>query len=44
MQNETSPTPEQLAFIAAAETLLGPKGLTRDPDLVTPWLTDWRGN
>ncbi len=23
--------------------MLGPKGFTRDPDLVDPWLTDWRG-
>ena len=31
------------AFLAAAQALLGPRGLTRDADLVTPWLTDWRG-
>ena len=31
------------AFLTAAAALLGPRGLTRDPDLVTPWLTDWRG-
>jgi len=30
-------------FLAAAAALLGPRGLTRDPELVTPWLTDWRG-
>lgn len=30
-------------FLAEAEALLGPRGLTRDPDLVDPWLTDWRG-
>jgi len=30
-------------FLAKAAALLGPRGLTRDPDLVTPWLTDWRG-
>ncbi len=30
-------------FLAEAATLLGPRGLTRDADLVTPWLTDWRG-
>jgi len=29
-------------FLAAAQALLGPRGLTRDPELVTPWLTDWR--
>lgn len=30
-------------FCAAAAKLLGPRGFTRDADLVTPWLTDWRG-
>lgn len=30
-------------FLDAASRLLGPRGLTCDPDLVTPWLTDWRG-
>jgi FAD/FMN-containing dehydrogenase len=30
-------------FLAEAETLLGPRGLTRDADLMAPWLTDWRG-
>ncbi len=30
-------------FLTAAVALLGPRGLTRDPELVTPWLTDWRG-
>lgn len=31
------------AFLAAAAELLGERGLTRDPELVQPWLTDWRG-
>jgi FAD/FMN-containing dehydrogenase len=31
------------AFLDAAAALLGPRGLTRDPELVAPWLTDWRG-
>lgn len=31
------------AFLAAAADLLGPRGLTRDPELMAPWLTDWRG-
>lgn len=31
------------AFLAAAADLLGPRGLTRDADLIAPWLTDWRG-
>ncbi|WP_034921151.1 FAD-binding oxidoreductase [Erythrobacter sp. SD-21] len=30
-------------FLAAAADLLGPRGLTRDADLLAPWLTDWRG-
>jgi FAD/FMN-containing dehydrogenase len=30
-------------FLAEAEKLLGPRGLTRDPELMEPWLTDWRG-
>ena len=33
-------TPE---FLEAASKLLGPRGFTRDPELVGPWLTDWRG-
>ena len=31
------------AFLNEAAALLGPRGLTVDPDLVEPWLTDWRG-
>jgi FAD/FMN-containing dehydrogenase len=31
---------DQLAEFAA---LLGPKGYCDDPDVITPWLTDWRG-
>lgn len=31
------------AFLTEAAALLGPRGLTRDADLMTPWLTDWRG-
>jgi FAD/FMN-containing dehydrogenase len=31
------------AFIEAARTLLGARGFTDDPDLLLPWLTDWRG-
>ncbi|MET0588053.1 MAG: FAD-binding oxidoreductase [Novosphingobium sp.] len=30
-------------FLAEASAILGPRGLTRDADLVSPWLTDWRG-
>ena len=35
-----SPDP---TFLNAAKELLGPRGLLTDPDLVEPWLTDWRG-
>ncbi|MFM2301102.1 MAG: hypothetical protein RLZZ84_838 [Pseudomonadota bacterium] len=31
------------AFLNHAADLLGPRGLTRDADLIAPWLTDWRG-
>lgn len=31
------------AFLAAVSSLLGPRGISCDPDLLTPWLTDWRG-
>jgi FAD/FMN-containing dehydrogenase len=31
------------SFLAEAAALLGARGLTADPDLVSPWLTDWRG-
>ena len=27
----------------AAERILGPRGLTRDPEIMESWLTDWRG-
>jgi FAD/FMN-containing dehydrogenase len=30
-------------FLAEAGELLGQRGLTRDPELMRPWLTDWRG-
>ncbi len=30
-------------FAEAASALLGPKGFTADPDVMAPWLTDWRG-
>lgn len=33
----------QETFLEKAADLLGPRGLTRDPELVRPWLTDWRG-
>lgn len=31
------------AFLAALSDVLGPRGLTTDPELIEPWLTDWRG-
>jgi FAD/FMN-containing dehydrogenase len=30
-------------FLDAAAALLGPRGLTTDPELMDVWLTDWRG-
>ncbi len=30
-------------FLSRATGLLGAKGLTTDPEIVEPWLTDWRG-
>lgn len=36
-------TDDPAQFLAEAASLLGPRGLTQDADLVTPWLTDWRG-
>ena len=31
------------ALLDSLRDLLGPKGFTRDPDAMAPWLTDWRG-
>jgi len=31
-------------FLDEASARLGPRGLTSDPDLLQPWLTDWRGH
>lgn len=30
-------------FLAEARELLGERGLATDPELLSPWLTDWRG-
>lgn len=30
-------------FLDAARAILGERGLTTDPALIEPWLTDWRG-
>ena len=34
------PSPD---LLHALEQLLGPKGFSRDPADLEPWLTDWRG-
>ncbi|HYI41931.1 MAG TPA: FAD-binding oxidoreductase [Allosphingosinicella sp.] len=31
------------ALLDSLESLLGPRGFTRDPDSLAPWLSDWRG-
>ncbi len=38
MPNAPSP-----ALLAKLADLLGPKGFSVDPDVLAPWLTDWRG-
>jgi FAD/FMN-containing dehydrogenase len=38
-----SPALLKTPFLAAAQTILGPRGLIRDADLIDSWLTDWRG-
>jgi FAD/FMN-containing dehydrogenase len=30
-------------LLPALEALLGPRGFTRDPERLAPWLSDWRG-
>lgn len=35
--------PSPAAFLDEAASLLGPRGLTSDPDKMNAWLTDWRG-
>lgn len=37
------PAADPAAFLAAANALLGPRGLTTDPERMDAWLTDWRG-
>lgn len=36
-------TEDRTQFLAEAAALVGARGLTQDPDIVSPWLTDWRG-
>jgi FAD/FMN-containing dehydrogenase len=45
MNHPTPPpfAPPPAAFLAEAEALLGPRGLTTDPERMDVWLTDWRG-
>ena len=35
--------PPSDALLARLSALLGPKGFSRDPEAMDPWLTDWRG-
>ncbi|MGA9582819.1 MAG: FAD-binding oxidoreductase [Allosphingosinicella sp.] len=35
--------PASPALLDSLAALLGPRGFTRDPDAMEPWLTDWRG-
>lgn len=39
----SSPPAAVDAFLAEAVQLLGPRGLTTDPERMDVWLTDWRG-
>lgn len=39
----TETQPDSALFLEQAQAILGPRGLTRDADLIEPWLTDWRG-
>ena len=45
MMNLDSPKlqPPSPALLAALLDVLGAKGFTTDPDVMQPWLTDWRG-
>jgi len=37
------PSPPSPHLLKALEDRLGPRGFTRDPSDLAPWLTDWRG-
>jgi len=43
IQTHLASDPAIAEFMTAAAELLGPKGLATDPDVLSPWLTDWRG-
>ncbi|MHA6333281.1 FAD-binding oxidoreductase [Qipengyuania sp. CAU 1752] len=34
---------ERESFLEQAEALLGPRGFSRDAEVMAPWLVDWRG-
>lgn len=38
-----APSSAAAAFLSQAAALLGPRGLTVEPDRMDAWLTDWRG-
>ncbi len=44
MPTATAEPSRLTSFLEEAASLLGPRGLTRDAELMEPWLTDWRGN
>ena len=44
MPTATAEPSRLTSFLEEAARLLGPRGLTRDAELMEPWLTDWRGN
>ena len=43
MMPATFPAHSPAAFLDEAARLLGPRGLTTDPERMDAWLTDWRG-
>jgi FAD/FMN-containing dehydrogenase len=42
LDERRNPEMSQIA-LSAFESVLGPKGYSTDPDVLAPWLTDWRG-
>lgn len=37
------PAPPSAELLESLKNLLGPKGFTQDPQIMAPWLSDWRG-
>ena len=35
--------PASPSLLDSLESLLGPRGFTREPEALAPWLSDWRG-